>query len=131
MTLTSGDSPGTILFSTWCGGWVSPIISGMFGPWMSASSSPTLAPVWRSATARPTAQVDLPTPPLPAPTATTFLTPGSWIVLQLADVVAGLLQEAVLDRAGRGGQLEVERDAAALDLEVLDEPEGDDVLVQV
>jgi hypothetical protein len=59
----------------------------MFGPWMSASSSPTLAPVWASATARLTAQVDLPTPPLPAPTAITFLTPGSWIVPRLPPAV--------------------------------------------
>src|SRR5439155_12565610 len=41
----------------------------------------------------------------------------------LADVVAGLVEEAVLDRAGRGRQLEVEGDLPAVDLEVLDETE--------
>src|SRR5688572_33023404 len=44
---------------------------------MSPSSTPTFAPVFDSATARLTATVVLPTPPLPAPTAITFLTPGS------------------------------------------------------
>src|SRR2546427_11156868 len=44
---------------------------------MSASSSPTLAPVTRSAQARLTATVDLPTPPFPEATAVTCLTPGS------------------------------------------------------
>src|SRR5438270_14001884 len=43
---------------------------------MSASSSPTLAPCARSETARLTATVDLPTPPLPDPIARTCLTPG-------------------------------------------------------
>ena len=37
---------------------------------------PTRAPVCRRAQARLTATVDLPTPPLPDDTATTFLTPG-------------------------------------------------------
>src|SRR5688572_10503071 len=44
---------------------------------MSPSSTPTFAPLFDSATARLTATVVLPTPPLPAPTAITFLTPGS------------------------------------------------------
>src|SRR5712691_6203512 len=43
---------------------------------MSASSNPTLAPCARSETARLTATVDLPTPPLPDPIASTCLTPG-------------------------------------------------------
>src|SRR5436190_6657759 len=43
---------------------------------MSASSSPTEAPLLRSAAARLTATVDLPTPPLPEATAIVCLTPG-------------------------------------------------------
>src|SRR5665213_2822393 len=43
---------------------------------MSASSSPTLYPSLPSETARFTATVVLPTPPLPLPTATTYSTPG-------------------------------------------------------
>ncbi len=43
---------------------------------MSASSTPTLAPSAASASARLTAVVDLPTPPLPLATAMMFLTPG-------------------------------------------------------
>ncbi|MND09185.1 hypothetical protein D3C83_323160 [compost metagenome] len=43
---------------------------------MSASSNPTWAPSAASASARFTAVVDLPTPPLPDATAITFLTPG-------------------------------------------------------
>ena len=43
---------------------------------MSASSSPTVAPAWASATARLTLTVLLPTPPLPDATAMMFLTPG-------------------------------------------------------
>src|SRR5688500_3912920 len=44
---------------------------------MSPSSTPMRAPLFDNATARLTATVVLPTPPLPAPTAITFLTPGS------------------------------------------------------
>ena len=43
---------------------------------MSPSMMPTLLPHLASAIARLTATVVLPTPPLPAPTAMTFLTPG-------------------------------------------------------
>src|SRR6266850_1711951 len=43
---------------------------------MSASSNPTEAPLWRSAAARLTATVDLPTPPLPDATAMVCFTPG-------------------------------------------------------
>ena len=46
---------------------------------MSASSSPTRRPCAASATARFTAVVDLPTPPLPEATATIFATSGSSI----------------------------------------------------
>ncbi len=44
---------------------------------MSASSTPTVAPSAASASARFTAVVDLPTPPLPLATAMMFLTPGT------------------------------------------------------
>jgi hypothetical protein len=44
---------------------------------MSASSTPTLAPSAASASARLTAVVLLPTPPLPEATAMTFLMPGT------------------------------------------------------
>src|SRR5687768_4364391 len=44
---------------------------------MSPSRMPTRAPLFDNATAKFTATVVLPTPPLPAPTAITFLTPGS------------------------------------------------------
>jgi hypothetical protein len=43
---------------------------------MSPSMIPTLLPHFASASARLTATVVLPTPPLPAPTAITFLTPA-------------------------------------------------------
>src|SRR5919204_1191967 len=58
---------------------------------MSASSRPTLAPDSRSDAARFTATVDLPTPPLPEPTAMTCLTPGiagSWRPLKAAGTFA-------------------------------------------
>src|SRR4029453_10973290 len=44
---------------------------------MSASIKPTLLPHFDNAIARLTATVVLPTPPLPAPTAITFFTPGT------------------------------------------------------
>src|SRR5688572_8555168 len=50
---------------------VSPTMRGMFGPYRSASSRPTRAPVRLKATARFRATVDLPTPPLPLATART------------------------------------------------------------
>ncbi len=54
-----------------------PSMSGTLGPVMSASRRPTVAPARASATARFTAIVLLPTPPLPDATAMTFLTPGT------------------------------------------------------
>ena len=50
---------------------------GTFGPYMSPSRSATRLPRCASATARLTATVVLPTPPLPAPTAMTFFTPST------------------------------------------------------
>src|SRR5580700_103580 len=49
---------------------------GIDGPKMSASSTPTLRPRSRKASARLTAVVDLPTPPLPDATAMMAPTPG-------------------------------------------------------
>jgi len=54
-----------------------PNILGIEGPKMSASMRPTDAPPLARATARLTARVDLPTPPLPEATAMMFFTPGS------------------------------------------------------
>ncbi len=51
-----------------------PNILGMLGPVMSASSTPTLWPSRRRATASRLVTRDLPTPPLPLITATTCLT---------------------------------------------------------
>ena len=55
--------------------WV-PIMSGTLGPVMSASRRPTEAPSRARLTARLTATVVLPTPPLPDATAIVFRTPG-------------------------------------------------------
>src|SRR6266446_1572499 len=55
---------------------VAPSIIGTFGPYTSASSNPTLCPSFAKASARFTATVVLPTPPLPLATATRFFTPG-------------------------------------------------------
>src|SRR5260370_398338 len=55
---------------------VAPSIIGTFGPYTSASSKPTLLPSFAKASARFTATVVLPTPPLPLATATRFFTPG-------------------------------------------------------
>src|SRR5260370_11507669 len=55
---------------------VAPSIIGTFGPYTSASSKPTLLPRFAKASARFTATVVLPTPPLPLATATRFFTPG-------------------------------------------------------
>ena len=53
-----------------------PSIIGMSGPYTSESMIPTAAPACRSATARFTATVDLPTPPLPEETAIVCRTSG-------------------------------------------------------
>src|SRR5437879_6442497 len=55
---------------------VAPSMIGTFGPYTSASSKPTLLPSFAKASARFTATVVLPTPPLPLATATRFFTPG-------------------------------------------------------
>ena len=52
---------------------------GREGPYTSASSRPTRAPSAARASARFTAVVDLPTPPLPEATARMFFTPGSGV----------------------------------------------------
>ena len=58
-----------------------PIIVGMFGPVMSASSSPTRAPSDASATARFAETVDLPTPPLLLAMAMRWRTPSTGVPL--------------------------------------------------
>ena len=95
--------------------------------------------------------VDLPTPPLPAPTAMMLRMPGTaWrpkpprartlaVICARADLDPGqrghlplrLRLQLVLHRAGRGGELDDEVHLAAGDLHVLHEPEGHDVLVEV
>src|SRR5581483_3692030 len=54
-----------------------PTIIATLGPYTSASISPTRHPAAAIASARLTATVDLPTPPLPLATATTWRTPGT------------------------------------------------------
>ncbi len=66
-----------------CGCSSVPSMSGTLGPYTSASSKPTAAPMRLSARARFTATVVFPTPPLPLATATRFFTPsmgnlGGW-----------------------------------------------------
>ena len=74
-TFSPLDSAGcSLLLSTSMPPSFIPSISGMLGPYMSASSSPTLAPACCSARARFSDTVDLPTPPLPLATPMTFLT---------------------------------------------------------
>src|SRR3989454_3767387 len=67
---------GTSLPSCCSGGRSTPIIIGTLGPYTSASRSPTFAPCRTRPTARLTATVVLPTPPLPLLTAMAFLTVG-------------------------------------------------------
>ena len=59
-----------------------PSISGMLGPYISPSRMPTFAPSAASASARLTAVVDLPTPPLPDAIAMTFFTLSSGLRLR-------------------------------------------------
>src|SRR5580698_525702 len=76
---------------------------------MSASMSPTRWPSLESATAKLTATVVLPTPPLPEPTATIFATPGSatgaGIACECAIITTPLsiqiLQERAFERFSR------------------------------
>ena len=121
---------------------------------MSASSRPTRAPVWASATARLTLVVLLPTPPLPEATATTFLTlrqeRGAAALAARGRGVRGHLdldvghprQAATAWRAwarrwsltGQAGVVRLTSKATApdgLDLEVLDEAERDDVAMEI
>ena len=64
----------SLLFSTSMYASFMPSISGMLGPYMSASKRPTLAPDFDSASARFRETVDLPTPPLPLATPMMFFT---------------------------------------------------------
>ena len=110
-------------------------------------------PIWLSAIARFTATVVFPTPPLPAPTAMMFLTPGTGAlpvsrfavertcaVISICDVgdagqrghrLPRLLAHLVLDRTGRRRQLDREGHAPPVDAEILDELQRDDVAVEI
>ena len=83
---------------------VIPSINGMLGPYTSASSTPTRCPVRASAAARLTDTVDLPTPPLPLATATTWCTPG----------MAGLAAGVGLGAAGRSMTISTGRSTSGL-----------------
>ena len=119
---------------------------------MSASSRPTLAPSAASASARLTAVVLLPTPPLPEATATMFLTLGSkctprctaWATIfcvtltETFSTPATPLAAAISARRKRrnlalGGvaEFDVERHVAASDLEVLQRLGGDEIFAGV
>ena len=114
---------------------------------------PTLLPHLASAIARFTATVVLPTPPLPAPTAMTFFTPGSAarpasgptasrtraLICTSTAVTPGqlhhgrarLIAHQILHRTRRRRQLDREGDAAAVDDEVLDEAQADDIAMKI
>ena len=127
---------------------------GTFGPYMSPSIIPTRLPACASATARFTATVVLPTPPLPAPTAITFFTPATGcrvpsatLAVRTAAVIdtlhrrdagharhrgLGLRLHLVFDRTGRRRQLDDERHRARrIDRQRLDEAETDDVATEI
>ena len=152
MAFTPWRSSGRILLLTLAFGWPSrPSIIGMFGPVMSPSSSPTDAPDWASATARLTLTVLFPTPPLPDATAMMFLTPGTscsaWRGCGAADhgapgdVDPGRADPAergprrpldlVLERTGGRRQFDGHRDGRAVDDDVLDHVQGDQVLPEL
>ena len=129
---------------------------GMFGPYMSASTSPTLAPVSRSARARLTATVDFPTPPFPEDTAMVCFTSGmrgsagglggpgtAWV---LDDPMATLTPEtpgtwpttlrawlwiSTFATAGCVVKLEGERHLPALDRQRLDQSKAHNVFLEV
>ncbi len=120
---------------------------------MSASMMPTLLPHLASAIARLTATVVLPTPPLPAPTAMMFLTPGtSCRVPSGADGFAHarahlhvdrghprhlqhgrarLIAHQILHGTRRRSELDGERDPPVINLQIFDEAKAHDVAVQV
>ena len=152
MTFTPWRSSGTILLSGLAFGIPStPIIIGMFGPVMSASSRPTDAPSRASATARLTLTVLFPTPPLPEATAMMFFTPGTssadcdgvarrTVAPQLTSMPLGaerrergpdLALDLVLERAGRGRQLDREGDVRAVHHEVLHHVPRDEVAAEL
>ena len=119
----------------------------MFGPVMSASSRPTDAPAWASATARLTLTVLLPTPPLPDATAMMFLTPGTscsaWrgcdrrtiapqvmstrVAPMASERGVGRPLDLVLERTGGRRELDRHRQVGAVDDDVLDHVERDQV----
>jgi len=62
-------------------------IIGMLGPYISASTNATFAPVFANAIAKLTATVDFPTPPLPEATAIIFLIPFKKSLLSVLRLV--------------------------------------------
>ncbi len=114
---------------------------------------PTRLPQRASDSARFTATVVLPTPPLPAPTAMTFFTPASGgrpvsgadaertfadeLHVHVRDTREGthrgrsLIAQLILDGTRRRGQLDGERDSRTGDRNVLHEAERHDVLANV
>ena len=152
MAFTPCRVSGTILLSSLFVGWPSsPSISGTFGPVMSASSRPTAAPSRASATARFTATVLLPTPPLPDATASTFFTPGSscsgvrgaarrTVAPQVSSTVstpigssAAWTRVSISSLSGQAGrrQLDLERDLGAVDHEVPNHVPRDEVAAEL
>jgi len=125
---------------------------GIDGPNTSASSRPTLAPWRASASARLTATVDLPTPPLPAATATTFLGPlstalslgaGTNAVTTSGITVTRLAPSALIacsslddelaalgQRIGVGRHVDPDQRVVALDLHAVHHPVADDVVAE-
>ena len=119
---------------------------------MSPSIIATRLPIWLSAIARFTATVVLPTPPLPAPTAMMFFTPGTGAFRQIRrrgrshlrrhlHVHAGnarhccnrrprLIAHLILHRTSRRRQLDRECHAVPVDAKILDELQRDDVSVR-
>ena len=71
---------------------------------MSASSSPVLTPMAASPSARLTAVVDLPTPPLPEATAMMCFTPGTSMRPAPPVVLAGAVAMTVRMRGWRRGR---------------------------
>ena len=129
-----------------------PSMVGMFGPVMSASTRPASAPSRASATARLTATVDLPTPPLLEATAIRFLTPATGsgpslaarlrahlgVPLDLDRVDAGdgveggahVEVDPLAEGAGRGGQHQPEPGRRPVHAHIADHAEGHQVAVQ-
>ncbi len=129
-----------------------PVMSGTLGPWTSASRSPTRSPRDLRASARLTATVDFPTPPLPLATAMIDVMPGSGSrALRARDAAAdrsGAVHDRDLDLDDAGqrgdgsadlglqrrdhfalarGKIERDRDVSVAHRDILDQSKGYDV----